>query len=125
MQTIPEKLRLLAIIIEAGEQAVLIGGSKATPFAALSSIAMFQDECPVIERIVPQIKVGKIKINSPLRVAPRAGTKYHIATADGRTEFFIWDGDAVDKRYLNNGACWATKEDAQAYQDASFEERKG
>ena len=131
-QTLAEKLRILADAAEAGELNIFV--SAGTHRQVSSIVCAWQTTVDhhtkyTFARIPPKpatIKVGHREINAPLRVMPKVGNEYWVSWVRDSPSCYVWGSNAeFDSGCFNNAECWATKEDAKAYAEASRALRKG
>lgn len=133
-QTLVEKLRILADAAEAGEgvQIYNTGNLVKTSILLDQAWSSISSKWLIFSRIPKpkeQIQVGERWINAPLRKMPSLGEKFWYTDAVGRALGRAVDRDQYHtdlyRQLFSGNNCWATKEDAIAWHEASVDLRKG
>jgi len=71
-----------------------------------------------VRRKLRTIRIGELDVPEPLRVAPKEGTKYWIASLNTSPWTSIWVNDVYDQRWLAHGICHLTLEAAEMHNNA-------
>jgi hypothetical protein len=127
-QTLAEKLRILADAAEAGEATVSLSSYDISGSHPIGTGILYISKFDVISRIPKpkeQIQVGERWINAPLREMPKVGDIYWLCLSAGIMNEEVWCDSSFQTATFHNSHCWATKEDALAWHEASLALRKG
>lgn len=127
-QTLAEKLRILTDAAEAGEVMVYTSSKAISYPYSLDAAILYINTFDTISRIRKSkelIKVGERWINAPLREMPKEGDEYWGCASNGILWWECWAENSTHRTIFHNSNCWATKEDAIAWHEASLALRKG